>query len=83
MEEIGWTDGVKNEALRRVKEDRDLPQTIKRRKAKWIAHVWRRHCFLKHIIEGNTEGRIDVTGRRRRRRKQLLGAREEKRILKI
>jgi len=26
----------------------------------------------KHVIEGNIEGRIEVTGRRGRRRKQLL-----------
>jgi hypothetical protein len=35
---------------------------------------WRRSvglCLLKHVIEGKTEGRIEVTGRRGRRRKQL------------
>jgi len=31
----------------------------------------RRNCLLKHVIEGKIEGRIEVTGRRRRRRKQL------------
>jgi hypothetical protein len=32
----------------------------------------RRNCLLKHIIEGKIEGRIEVGGRRGRRRKQLL-----------
>jgi hypothetical protein len=32
----------------------------------------RRNCLLKHVIEGKLEGRIEMTGRRGRRRKQLL-----------
>jgi len=32
----------------------------------------RRNCFLKHVIEEKIEGSIEVTGRRGRRRKQLL-----------
>jgi hypothetical protein len=31
-----------------------------------------RNCLLTHVIEGKLEGRIEVTGRRGRRRKQLL-----------
>jgi hypothetical protein len=31
-----------------------------------------RTCLLKHVIEGNVEGRIDVTERRGKGRKQLL-----------
>jgi hypothetical protein len=31
-----------------------------------------RNCFLKQVIEGKVERRIAVTGRRGRRRKQLL-----------
>jgi hypothetical protein len=30
------------------------------------------NCLLKHIIEGNVEGRIQVTGRQGRKLKQLL-----------
>jgi len=41
-----------------------------------MGHMLRRNCVLKHVIEGN----IDVTGRRGRRRKQLLDYRKEKRI---
>jgi hypothetical protein len=32
----------------------------------------RRKCLVKHDIEGKIEGMIEVTGRRGRRRKQLL-----------
>jgi uncharacterized protein (UPF0335 family) len=32
----------------------------------------RRNCLLKHVIDGKIEGRIEVTERRERRRKQLL-----------
>jgi len=45
---------------------------MKRRKANWIGHIVRGNCFLKHVIEGKIEGRIEVMGRRRRRRKQTL-----------
>jgi hypothetical protein len=63
------------EVLHRVKEERSILQTIERRKAIWIGHVLRRNCLLKHVIEGKTEG----TGRRERRRKQLLGGRKSRR----
>jgi hypothetical protein len=38
------------------------------RKANWIGHILYRNCLLKHVIEGKTDGRIEVT----RRCKQLL-----------
>jgi hypothetical protein len=44
----------------------------KRREANWIGHILRRNCLLKPVIEGKIEIRIDVTGRRGRRHKQLL-----------
>jgi hypothetical protein len=57
---------------------------IKRRKANWIGHIWRRNCLLKHVIEGKLEGRIEMTGRRGRRRKQLLdNLKEKKRYWKL
>jgi hypothetical protein len=49
-----------------------LLSSIKRRKANWIGHILRRNCLLKHVIEGKLEGRIEITGKRGRRRKQLL-----------
>jgi alpha-D-ribose 1-methylphosphonate 5-triphosphate synthase subunit PhnL len=73
MEKISWTNRVRNEeVLPRVKEERNILHTIKRRKANWISHILRRNCLLKHVIEGKLEGRIEMTGRRGRRRKQLL-----------
>jgi len=41
---------------------------VERRKANCTGHSLHRNCFLKHAIEGRT----GVTGRRGRRRKQLL-----------
>jgi hypothetical protein len=55
---------VRNEeVLRRVKEERNILRTIKRRKANWNGHILRKNCLLKHVIEE----KIAVTGRRRRR----------------
>jgi hypothetical protein len=50
---------VRNEVLHRVKEERNILHTIKRRKANWIGHILRRNCLLKHVIEGKLEGRKD------------------------
>jgi hypothetical protein len=69
----------KEEVLHRVKEERNIVHTIKRRKANWIGHILHRNCLLKRVIEGKLEGRIEMTGRRRRRRKQLLDDLKEKR----
>jgi len=51
-----WTDRVKRETLHRDKEERNIPHTIKRRKAKWIGHIARRNCLLQHVIEGKIRG---------------------------
>ena len=69
MEKISWTDRVRNEeVLLRVKVEISMLHAIKGRKAKWIGHILRSNCLLKHV----TEGKVDGTGRRGRRRKQLL-----------
>jgi hypothetical protein len=69
MEKISRTDRVNNEAvLHRVKEERNILRTIRRRKANWIGHTLHRNCLLKHIFEGKIRG----IRRRGRRRKQLL-----------
>jgi len=52
----------REEVLQRVKEKRNILQTIKRRKANWVGHILCRNCLLKHVIEGKIEGRIEVTG---------------------
>ena len=80
MEKIIWTDRVRNwEVLHRVKEERRILHTLNGRKANWIGHILRRNCLLKQVIEGRIEGRIDVTGRRGRRHKQLLDDLKERR----
>jgi hypothetical protein len=53
IEKIRCTDLVRNEeALQRVKEQRNILQTIKRRKSNWIGQILGRNCLLKHVIEG-------------------------------
>ena len=58
---------MKNEVLR-VKEEKNIAHTVKRRRADWIGHILRKNCLLRHVIEGKIEG----TGRRGRRHKQLM-----------
>jgi uncharacterized membrane protein YgaE (UPF0421/DUF939 family) len=70
---------VRNEVLHRIKEERSILHTIKRWKANWIGHILRRNCLLKHMNEVKLERRIEKTGRRGRRRKQLLDDLKEKR----
>jgi hypothetical protein len=41
---------------------------MKRITANWIGHILHWNCLLKHVIEGKIKG----TGRRERRRVQLL-----------
>jgi len=80
MTRISCTDRVEcEEVLQRVKEDRMILQRIKRRNVAWINHILYRTWLLKHAIEGKTNGRIEVTERRRRRRKHLLDYRKGKR----
>jgi hypothetical protein len=75
-----WTDRVRNEkVLHRVEEDRFSITTIKREEANWIGHAWSRNCLLKHRVEGKREGGREVTGRKGRRRKQLLDGIKERR----
>jgi hypothetical protein len=80
MEKINWAHRVRNvEVSHTVREERNVVQTIKKRNPNWIGHTLRRNCFLNHVIEGEIQGRIEVTGIRGRRRKQLLDVLEEKR----
>jgi len=52
------------EVLRRSKEKRCFLHVIQRRKVNWNRHILRKNCLVKHFIEGKIEG----TGRQRRRR---------------
>jgi hypothetical protein len=63
---ISLTDRVRNEeVLLRVKEQRNIVQTIKRRKTNWIGHILRRNCLLKHVIEGKVKKRSEGTTRKK------------------
>jgi heme exporter protein D len=46
------------DVLHGVQEERNILQTIKRRKDNWISHILRRNCLLKHVTEEKREGRI-------------------------
>jgi hypothetical protein len=53
---------------------------IKRKKADWIGHILLRNCLIKQVIEAKIERRIEMTGRQRRRHKQLLDDFREKQV---
>ena len=66
--------------LQSDKEERNILQEIKRGKTNWIGHIWCSNCLLTHpVTEGKMGGRIEVTGRRGRRRKQLMDYLKKKR----
>jgi hypothetical protein len=80
MEKISWTDHVRNEdVLLRVKEQRNIPHEIRKRKGNWIGHILRRNCLLQRVIEGKIQGVIEVTGGQGRRRRKLLYDLKERR----
>jgi hypothetical protein len=73
MKKISCTDHVRSEeALLRVKEQRNILHEISKRKANWIGHILRRNCLLRQVIKGKIKGGIQVTGRRERRRRKLV-----------
>ena len=79
-EKISWTDHVRNEeVLLRVKEQRNILHELRKQKANWIGHILRRNCLLQRIIEGKTQGEIEVIGRQGRRRRKLLDDLTERR----
>ena len=64
MEKISWTDHVRNEeVLLQANEQRNILNSIRKRKANWIRHILRRNCLLKQVIEGKIKGEMDVTRR--------------------
>jgi hypothetical protein len=73
MEKVSWTDRVRNEeVLHRDNDERNILHTVKRGKAKLIGQILRGNCLVKQVIGGQIEGRIKMTGRRGRRREQVL-----------
>jgi len=59
VEKSRWTDRVRSEVLQGVRKERNILQTITKKKANWIGHILRRSCVLKYVIEGKIEGRIE------------------------
>jgi hypothetical protein len=46
MEKMSCTDRVRNEeVLKRVEEERNMLQTMQRRKANWIGRIWLMTAF--------------------------------------
>jgi hypothetical protein len=65
MEEIMWTDHVRNEeVLLRVNDQRNILHDRRKRMANWIGRILRRNCLVKQIIEGKIKEQIEVTRRR-------------------
>jgi hypothetical protein len=80
MEKIIWIDHVRNKVeLLSVKKWRNILHEISKPKANWTDHILRRSCFLQQVIEGKIKGGIEVTGRRGRRRRELLDDLKERR----
>jgi hypothetical protein len=53
IENINWTDHVRNEqALLRVKVQRNIPHEISKQKANWIGLILPRNCLLHQVVEG-------------------------------
>ena len=80
IEKMSWTEHVRNEeVLLRVKEQKNILHEINKRKANWIGHILHRNCLLQWVTEGKIKWRIEVTGRRgKRRRKQLDDLKERR-----
>ena len=58
MEAISWKDRVTNEeVLQRVNEERNLLDTIKRRKKNWLGHILRGQNMLRDVLEGKMNGK--------------------------
>lgn len=75
-EKIIRTDHVKNEVLQRVEQERNIINTIKRRKPNWIGHILHRDCLCKTCYWRNDRG----MERRERRPKQLMNEGKENRL---
>jgi hypothetical protein len=78
VQKIIWTHRVRNEeVLHGIVKKRNVLRTVKRRTANWIGYVMRGNCLLTDVSEGKIKGRIKVTGRRGRRRTELLDCLKE------
>ena len=60
-QKICWTDHVRNEKKKSVTKNpgrEEYSTSNKREEGNWIGQILRRNCLLKHVVEGNIEGRI-------------------------
>jgi hypothetical protein len=56
---VSWNDRVKNDGiLQRLKAERNILHTIRRRKANWIGHILRKNYLVKRVIEGKIERKV-------------------------
>ena len=67
------------EVLHRSEEERNILCTLRGRKSNWIGYILCGNCLLKHVTEGEAQGKTDMMGRQARRCKQLLDVLKEKR----
>ena len=74
IERNSWTDRAISEMIQKIEKGLKFLNTTKQRKDNWTGQIFHRNFLLKHAIEGKIEG----TGRRRRRCKQLLDGIKEK-----
>jgi hypothetical protein len=54
MENISWTDRVKNgRSITKSRREEEYPTYSKKRnKTNWIGHILHRNCLLKDVIKG-------------------------------
>jgi len=60
-----------------------MRQKDKKKMTDLMGHILLRNCHLKHNTEEKIDWRLEGTGRRRRRPKQVLDDLKKKRILQI
>ena len=46
------------EVSHRDKDEGNVVQNVKRRKANWIGHILSRNCLLRHVIGGRIAGKL-------------------------
>jgi hypothetical protein len=54
------------------KAQSEYPIYNERKEDSLIGNILRKICLLKQVIEGKIQGKVEVKGRRERRRRQLL-----------
>jgi hypothetical protein len=73
MEKIIWNNHVRNGKVLQSQGGEEYPTFSKgEERSTGLVTTCVENRLLKRVLEGKIEGRIEVTGRRGRRRKQLL-----------